>query len=130
MVGQTDVRANRKLHGKRGPVRLTPRVKVWFEADGRYGFGLGICEILGAVDRTGSIKVAARNLAKSYRYVWTRIKEAEAALGEKLVETQVGGQGIRRSFLTDHAKQLVVDFLAIRSRMTKFIHEEFARRFR
>src|SRR5262245_35427932 len=64
---------------------LTPRVKVWLEAGGRYAFGFGISEILQAVGRAGSIKQAAADLGKSYRHVWGRIKAAEAALGRPLV---------------------------------------------
>jgi molybdate transport repressor ModE-like protein len=110
--------------------RLTPRVKVWLEANGRYSFGFGLSEILQAVERAGSIKQAASDLGKSYRYVWGRIKQAEAAVGESLVETQVGGQGTQRSFLTDTARKLVADFLALRGRMIEVMEHEFARRFR
>ena len=110
--------------------RLEPRVKVWLEVDGRYGFGFGIAEILQAVERAGSIKQAASDLGKSYRYVWSRIKEAEKTLGASLVETQVGGHGTQRSFLTASAHQLVADFLAMRRRMMDVMSEEFARRFR
>ena len=109
--------------------RLTPRVKVWLESGGRYGFGFGVSEILQAVERTGSIKQAADELGKSYRYVWGRIKDAEEAIGQSLVETRVGGQGTQRSFLTESAKQLVADFLAMRDRMIRVMEQEFARRF-
>ena len=109
--------------------RLTPRVKVWFESGGRYGFGFGVSEILQAVERAGSIKQAANDLGKSYRYVWGRIKDAEDAIGQSLVETQVGGQGTQRSSLTEPAKQLVGDFLAMRDRIIQVMEEEFARRF-
>lgn len=112
---------------KRGP--LVPRVKVWMEADGRYMFGLGICEILQAVERTGSIKQAAADLGKSYRYVWGRIKEAEEALGLTLVEAHVGGKGKERSFLTPPARQLVAGFSAIRARMFEVVEQEFAHHF-
>src|SRR5260370_49291 len=86
------------------PVPLVPRVKVWLETDGRYAFGFGLAEMLQAVDRAGSIKQAAIHLGKSYRYVWGRIKEAEKVLGQQLVETQVGGQGVQRSSLTPMAR--------------------------
>jgi molybdenum-dependent DNA-binding transcriptional regulator ModE len=29
---------------------------VWLEAEGRYAFGIGIAQVLQAVDRSGSIK--------------------------------------------------------------------------
>ena len=110
----------------RKPADLVPRVKVWLEAGDRYAFGLGICEILQAVDRAGSIKQAAGDLGKSYRYVWGRIKEAEEALGRRLVTTQVGGRDSQRSGLTAEARQLVGDFLTLRQRMLHALRREFA----
>lgn len=108
---------------------LVPRVKIWLETEGQYAFGFGISEILQAVDRAGSMKQAASDLGKSYRYVWGRIKEAERALGQPLVDAQVGGKDTHRSALTSSARQLVEDFLAVRSRMKKIVEREFRRRF-
>ena len=108
---------------------LTPRIKVWLECDGLYAFGLGIAEILQAVDRTGSIKGAAADLGKSYRHVWSRVKEAEQALGRPLVEARVGGTGNRRSSLTPEAHRLVAGFTALRDRMFKVVRTEFSRHF-
>lgn len=108
---------------------LLPRVKVWLEIDGDYVFGWGICEILQAVHEAGSIKDAAVQLGKSYRYVWGRVKAAEAALGEPLVETRVGGVVEQRSDLTLLATQLVEDFAEFRQRMHQVAREEFAGRF-
>jgi molybdate transport system regulatory protein len=110
--------------------RLRPRVKVWFEAEEGDGFGFGLIAILQAVERTGSIKQAAADLGQSYRHVWGRVKEAERAVGRTLVETHVGGQGTQRSSLTAAARQLIGDFLAIRSRMIEVMEQEFAGRFR
>ena len=118
-----------KLKSRAGHYRLTPRVKVWLEVNDCYGFGFGISEILQAVERAGSIKRAASDLGKSYRYVWNRINEAESALGRTLVETRVGGQGAQRSLLTETARRLMADFLAIRSRMVEVLDAEFSRRF-
>src|SRR5262245_37036028 len=98
----------------RKPAPLVPRVKVWLETGGRYAFGFGLSEILQAVERTRSIKQAARDVGKSYRYIWGRIKKAEAVIGEALVETHVGGKGTQRSFLTPAACRLVTAFVALR----------------
>jgi molybdate transport system regulatory protein len=111
------------------PLALVPRVKVWLEIEGRYAFGFGLSEILRAVDRAGAIKQAAHELGKSYRYVWGRIKKAERALGQQLVETHVGGKELQRSFLTPTARQLIADFLAMRSHMTQVVEQECASRF-
>ena len=116
-------------HPRRKRTTFVPRVKVWLERDGRYAFGLGVSEILQAVDRAGSIKQAAADLGKSYRHVWGRLKQAEQVLGRPLVEARVGGQGSRRSSLTPEARRLAAAFLALRSRMTQAVQEEFARHF-
>lgn len=106
-----------------------PRVKVWLEVRGQYAFGFGISRILKAVEATGSIKAAAEQLGKSYRYVWGRIKKTEKAIGEPLVATRVGGKGPHRSGLTASAKRLVADYDALRDRMFEVVQQEFDRRF-
>jgi len=106
-----------------------PRVKVWLETGDQYVFGLGISEILKAIEQTGSIKAAAERLGKSYRHVWARVKKAEEALGEPLVDTRVGGKGSGRSSLTELAGRLVADYDALRKRMFEVVEQEFSSRF-
>jgi len=108
---------------------MEARVKVWLEMDGQYVFGFGLSEILKAVRDAGSMKGAAEPLGKSYRYVWARIKEAEEALGETLVESRVGGKEAGRSSLTALADRLVADYDQLRQRMLDVAREEFASRF-
>src|SRR5204863_994062 len=108
---------------RRSPV-VVPQVKIWLENEGRYFFGLGFVKVLQAVEQTGSIKQAAGSLGKSYRHVWSWIKEAEGALGTRLVETHVGGAGTQRSFLTDTARRLVKAFLSLRHRVSEFVADE------
>ncbi len=106
-----------------------PRIKVWLEINGDYVFGRGICDILQAVRKAGSIKGAALQVGKSYRHVWARVKDAEEAIGEPLVTTQVGGKTARRSALTPLAEELVSDFVSLRQTMTEQVGEEFDKRF-
>jgi molybdate transport system regulatory protein len=121
---------SRQIARPRSRGRLSPRVKVWLETDGQYAFGFGLCEMLQAVDHSGSIKQAASDLGKSYRYIWGRLKSAEARLGQDLVEAHVGGAGVQRSRLTPTARGLVMSFLALRSRVIKIAEREFRRQFR
>lgn len=109
-----------------GPAGLTPRVKVWYEAAGGYGFGMGLVAILQAVEKAGSIKAAAAELGRSYRHIWDRVKEAERAVGVTLVETQVGGQGTQRSALTHDGRRLVADFLRLRAAMIEALERAAA----
>jgi molybdate transport system regulatory protein len=109
---------------RRGAV--TPRAKIWLEVDGEYVFGLGICRILEAIDETGSIKRAAAAIGKSYRHVWSRVKEAEAAIGFPLVATQVGGSEARRSSLTEPARQLAASYRELREQVFALVDEQYA----
>jgi molybdate transport system regulatory protein len=106
--------------------RLIPKVKVWLEQGGDYAFGLGIAEILQAVERTGSIKHAAAEVGKSYRHIWSRLQEAQEAFGLPLVESHVGGTGTKRTSLTPIARQMVARFLDLRSRIFRLVEQEFA----
>ncbi len=98
-------------------VSVRPRVKVWLEANGEHVFCSGMCQILEAIEQTGSIKEAAESVGLSYRHVWARIKEVEAALGIPVVHSQVGGRGTRRTTLTASGQILVHTYTRLKQRM-------------
>jgi molybdate transport system regulatory protein len=110
-------------------LKLTAQVKTWLEVEGEYVCGIALVRMLEAVERTGSIKRAAQELGKSYRYIWGRIKEAEDALGESLVETHVGGKGVQRSALTPVARRLAAAFTTYREQVLQLAEAEFRRHF-
>ena len=114
--------------GKPRQLNLVPRVKVWFETEAGFGFGSGLVAILIAVETVGSLKGAAKVLGRSYRHIWDRVKEAEHALGMTLVETQVGGTGTRRSFLSDAGRELVDEFVLLRENMVAAMDRESSKR--
>ena len=91
-------------------------------------FGHGLCEILKAVEEAGSIKQAASRMRKSYRHIWSRIKEAEEAIGEQLVDAHVGGAGSQRSEITPRARQLMDAFIQLRQTVFDMVEREFASR--
>jgi molybdate transport system regulatory protein len=108
---------------------LQPFVEIWFEMDGRYAFGHDLCQILQAIEHSGSIKHAAATLGKSYRHVWGRVQVAQRTLGQQLVEARVGGKGVQRSALTLEARRLISDFLSLREKMMQLLQDQFAQRF-
>jgi molybdate transport system regulatory protein len=82
------------------------RSKIWLADDsGKVAFGLGRFKILEAVNRLGSMNLAAKELSMSYRSVWCRIRESEERIGRKLVVRE--GKG---SILTPFAKNLMQQF--------------------
>ena len=66
------------------PFRI--RSKIWVEdLNGKVVFGLGRYRILEAVQRTGSLQAAAKELKMSYRAIWARISATEKRLGKALL---------------------------------------------
>jgi molybdate transport system regulatory protein len=114
--------------GVRRRRQIRPRVKLWVESDDGSVLCGGMCQILRAVQQTGSIKHAAGEVGRSYRFIWSRIKDAEAALGHRLVLTQIGGPDERRSTLTPLAEALLDEFDALRSQVHQLVDEDFAKR--
>ena len=112
------------LKSRKGVVK--PRAKLWLELDGESILCRGLCEMLKAVEETGSIKDAAARVKRSYRFVWSRIKDAETAFSATLVETRVGGHGDNRSELTPLAVELIRDFESLCQQVYHLVDEVFA----
>jgi molybdate transport system regulatory protein len=84
---------------------MKPRLNLWLENDGEVVFSIWRMRLLQAVADTGSISGAAAALDVHYRTAWQKINEMETRLGQKLVQTQVGGQRGGGATLTPLAQQ-------------------------
>jgi molybdate transport system regulatory protein len=94
------------------PAGTTPRLNVWFEINGQVVLSLWRIRLLEAIGATGSISSGARKMDIQYRRAWDKIQEMEAALGHRLVHTQIGGEHGGGAELTDYAHQLIERFRA------------------
>jgi molybdate transport system regulatory protein len=90
------------------------RVKWWLEKDGGLVLGKGRCVLLEAIERLGSLRMAARVCGISYRAAWGKLRASEERLGEPLVETRHGKRGMR---LTPRAGELLKIFHCIEQEM-------------
>lgn len=101
--------------------RFIVRSKIWIEdSTGKVAFGLGRFRILEAIDRLGSMNLAAAELSMSYRSVWCRIRESEERIGRKLVVRH--GKG---STLTTFARDLLQQFSIMNKRLKEEADEIF-----
>lgn len=107
------------------PTDLTLRVNVWLERDGQVALSDWRVRLLQAVADTGSISAAAERLGVQYRLAWERLDEMEHALGQRLVERQVGGTGGGGARLTAAGQDYVARF----ERLVVGINEEVSRQF-
>ncbi len=70
---------------------MQPKFNIWIEVEGQVALSAWRMALLKAVVETGSINAAAERMEVQYRTAWQKIHEMEERLGEKLVETQIGG---------------------------------------
>ena len=104
---------------------MIPRLNLWLENNGEVILSIWRMELLQAVADTGSISAAAAVMDVHYRTAWQKIHEMETRLGQKLVETQIGGQRGGGSQLTPLAQQLIAAFAQFSQELNQQMQEQF-----
>jgi molybdate transport system regulatory protein len=108
---------------------MEPRSKLWIERDGKIVLSEYRVRLLKLIDETGSLADAAAQMHLSYRLAWGKLKEIEANLGLRLVESAAGGAGGGGSTLTPDGRRLVERYEAYRTAAEDALTREFARAF-
>jgi len=88
--------------------------KIWIERDGRAVFGDGRARLLAAIDATGSLSAAARELGIPYRTAWKHLNSMESGFGRKLVMRRAGGARGGGCRLTRAGRGLLAAYQALR----------------
>lgn len=87
---------------------MRPRVKLWVEGkDGRLVLSDYRARLLRLVRETGSLAQAAAAMHLSYRRAWGKIREIEQNLGRPLVQSEIGGAGGGKTYLTSEGLHLL-----------------------
>lgn len=108
------------------PKQLYSRSKIWIEdAEGKVVFGSGRLRILKAIEKTGSIHAAAKELKMGYKAVWARIHATEERLGAQLLEKRIGGAAGGGSCLTPLAEELVHAFTRVQQDIEQEADDRF-----
>ena len=113
------------------PHDMEAHTKVWIELDGKIVLGDVRVRLLELIGETGSLRDAATRVGMPYRRAWGKVRESEANLGMKLVESEIGGSGGGGcSRLTADAKRLITQYQRLSKAMDKHLKTEFARTFK
>lgn len=104
---------------------MKPRFNFWLENEGNVAVSVWRVRLLTAVDGTGSISQAARQMDIPYRIAWQKIHEMEEQLGVKLVETQVGGKRGGGACLTPVGRRLVDKFARLAEDAEGFLESRY-----
>ncbi len=108
---------------------MQPRYNLWIEIDGQVALSLWRADLLRAIGRSGSISAAAEQLDIPYRTAWQKLHEMETRLGQKLVETQTGGQHGGGTKLTPAALLYLEQFDRFAHDIERFVADSFAANF-
>ena len=81
--------------------------------------------VLEAIERTGSLTEAAKDLRVSYKHLWTMVQKMEATAGRPLVKAIRGGRGGGgRATLTADGRRLLDEFRRLSGGLRGIVREE------
>ena len=104
---------------------MRAKLKVWVEAEDGLVLSDYRVSLLELIAETGSLAEAAERMDLSYRRAWGKVKEIEANLGVRLVESVAGGTGGGHTCLTAAGLDMVERYNRFRSRVTACAEREF-----
>ena len=102
--------------------------KIWLETSDQNGIlGDKKCELLKAIDETGSLNDAMKKLNLTYRKTWDNLRKIERELGFPLIKPTRGGVEGGNTVLTIEGKILIQAFDKFHSEYDMVIQEGFER---
>ncbi len=91
----------------------SPKLTLRVELGSGRALGPGKVRLLEAIDSTGSISQAGRNLGMSYRRAWLLVDDMNNCFRDPVIEAQPGGARGGGAVLTSLGKKLVERYRAI-----------------
>jgi molybdate transport system regulatory protein len=96
---------------------LAPKIRILIGAV--VAIGPGKADLLAAIERTGSISAAARQMGMSYRRAWLLVEAMNSAFRQPLVETLTGGEGGGGARVTKLGEEVLRRYRAMESRAAR-----------
>jgi molybdate transport system regulatory protein len=88
--------------------------------------GPGKIELLQAIEHTGSISAASRQMGMSYRRVWILVDALNRMFGRAIIRTSTGGVRGGGAQVTDFGRAVAAACRRAEKRAYMVIQEEFA----
>lgn len=105
---------------------MQPKYNLWLENEAEeVSISTWRVALLKAVAETGSISAAAEEMKVQYRTAWQKINEMETRLGQKLVDTQVGGAHGGGARLTAEAMDYIKKFDRLNAEVEKTVQAKY-----
>jgi molybdate transport system regulatory protein len=114
---------------KRKDEKMKPKFNFWLEEDGEVALSIWRVKLLEAIDQAGSISGGATEMNVPYRIAWQKIHEMETRLGQKLVQTQIGGSDGGGAKLTPLAQSYIQKFNQFQEETQTLLHSQYKKAF-
>jgi molybdate transport system regulatory protein len=108
---------------------MLAKLNVWLEKDGDVVLSQWRVKLLETIGETGSISSAAEKLGVPYRRAWEKVQEIEAGLGEKVVDTAIGGLHGGGARLTEAGQRAIAQFHAFADGLDAEIERRYRKTF-
>lgn len=104
--------------------------RIWLETTSANGndrfMGIGRMELLGHIQRTGSINQAAKAMRMSYKRAWELVHSMNTLADTPLVATQTGGEKGGGAIVTAEGEKYLTHYRALHERFQQFLTSELA----
>jgi molybdate transport system regulatory protein len=101
-----------------------PQIRIMFRR--AIAMGPGKADLLRAIEKTGSISGAARELGMSYRRAWLLVDTMNQCFQAPLVETLTGGQHGGGARVTDLGHDVLRRYLDMEAKAAESVRAELA----
>jgi molybdate transport system regulatory protein len=101
-----------------------PQIRIMFRK--AIAMGPGKADLLRAIEQTGSISAAARELGMSYRRAWLLVDTMNQCFRSPLVETLTGGQHGGGARVTELGQEVLRRYLDMEAKATRSVERELA----
>lgn len=110
--------------GNADAMPLRPQLRISFKKS--IAMGPGKADLLDAIDQSGSISAAARQLSMSYRRAWILVDTMNACFKAPVVETLTGGPRGGGARVTDFGRDIVKRYRAMEKKAATSVSREMA----
>ena len=107
-------------------MKIQPHIRIRIPFGDDYAIGPGKADLLEAIQRTGSISAAGRELKMSYRRAWLLVDTMNRCFQQPLVETATGGASGGGAQVTELGRDVLHRFRTIEKKAAESIGEDLA----
>lgn len=99
-----------------------PQIRILFRK--AIAMGPGKAELLEAIERTGSISAAAREMDMSYRRAWMLVDAMNQSFRQPIVATETGGQRGGGAQVTEFGREMLRRYLEMEAKAARAVEKD------